>query len=128
MEYPIVTYAHKIKKNTAEFTAGDMAAFTKWWITQPKSVQKEWMEQMTARSERVKNAMTNRLPVGVVEEIEEVVEEVKNDGEVIVEMGLTKADVEALKFAITRCFADYDMEEHEMGISLRELLTALEGV
>lgn len=46
---PIIEYAHKIGKNTAEFTVKDLTAFMKWWFKQPP--RKDLMEATPAQRE-----------------------------------------------------------------------------
>jgi hypothetical protein len=48
--------------------------------------------------------------------------------EVVAELGLTKKDVEALKWVINQIFIDYDMNEHEYGASLQGINEVLEEV
>jgi hypothetical protein len=166
--YPIVEYAHKIGKNTAEFTVNDLAAFMKWWLKQPQrrdileataaqrkvyeadvAAMKQWREdqKMGKNSGKMKNAATSRLPkqfndelVGDSEimdmtDVEEVVEgdfaadSVVVGEEVVCSMELTRADVDALLFSISRTFEDYQMEEyHPHTISLTQLKEGLEGI
>jgi hypothetical protein len=161
--YPIVEYARKIGKNTAEFTTIDMVNFTRWWMKQPQrgelleataeqrkiyhqdvAAMKQWREdqKMGKNTQKTKDAATSRLPKGMTDK-ERMIEEDLQDGEVVdmdevVEeasaevvctMELTKQDVEALLFSISRTFEDYEMEEdHPHTISLLSLKEGLEGV
>jgi len=166
--YPIVEYAKKIGKNTAEFTTIDMVNFTKWWLKQPNRVQVEsQIKEQLGRASRIhnqnqsdkkefgnmtkkmnrtvgayQNAQKSRLTSDQVEDIEQVESESEIDmdaelekvnakiaeNDIVCDMGLTRADVTALLFAISRVFEDYDMEGHEYGESLAGLKEALEGV
>lgn len=154
MLYPIVQYAHKIGKNTADLTTMDMVHFTKWWVSQPQSV--EVLQAMKAQQQRAakigkelqlnrkednmakhtttsyKNAQTSRLAErGIESPINDGQEEIVMHGEeeVICSMELTKADVAALLFSISRTFEDYNMaEDHPHTISLSSLKEGLEGI
>ena len=129
--YPIIEYAHKIQKNTAEFTASDLASFMKWWLKQPDR------KDLLAMSKKYKEAQTSRLTgiqlddelvgdVEIMNVMEKAVDNFVDDKEVIiVEMGLTRTDVEAILFAIERVFADYEMGGHEFEKSLQSLLKVL---
>lgn len=107
MTYPIVEYAHKIGKNTAEFTSTDMVRFQAWWMKHPSKViveagikkqlkrvvaihqQSEKIKQeermgTTIKSVKLQAAQTSRLPVDIMGEnitnaIEEMVEEYVED-------------------------------------------------
>lgn len=134
--YPIIEYSHMIGKNTAEFTVQDFIKFTKWWVRQEiredlltvTPEQRKAYEKDVQAMNKFRAAQMSRLPADkTAEDIEdEAVEEVEN--EIIVEIGLTKIDIEALKFAIERILADYEMSEHEYGAALSDLLEALKGV
>lgn len=140
--FPLIEYAQKIGKNTAELTAADMAKFMVWWIKQVprKDLIKVTPKQQTEYNKDLTNmnkyraAQHSRLPIEVLEQgIESPInngeeEIVIHTDEVVCEMGLTKIDVEALKWAILQVTADYNMEGHEYGVSLKGLLEALEGV
>lgn len=78
---PIIEYAHKIGKNTAEFTVKDLVGFMKWWMKQPPrkdlmeatpaqiatykadvaKVQKYFKEQKMSKTSQYNNAMRSRL-------------------------------------------------------------------
>lgn len=98
MIYPIVEYAHKIGKNTAEFTTMDMVRFQEWWVKYPKkevvtAAIKKQLKRVVAihqQSERIKQeermgktiksvklqaAMNSRLSSDQVEDIEQVEED-----------------------------------------------------
>jgi hypothetical protein len=157
--YPLVEFAHKIGKNTAEFTTIDMVNFTKWWMKQPNRVQvesqikeqlgrastihnqnqsdKKEFGNMTKKSttQAFQNAQKSRLTANQIEEVEidmdaelEKVNAKIEENDIVCDMGLTRGDVTALLFAISRVFEDYDMEGHEYGESLASLKEALEGV
>ena len=126
--YPIVEYAHKLKKSTAEFTTTDLVAFTKWWIKQPDR------EDLLAMSKKYKDAQTNRLAGKLSSELEAQeefeadlnVEEAAN--EVVCEMGLSQLDVDALKWGLGVLFADYALEGTEFEAPLSGLKESLEGL
>lgn len=149
--YPIVLYARKIGKNTAEFTAADMANFMKWWMKQPmredmvkklKERQKratrvgQYVQQEKAMAKKhttasFQAAQTSRLAErGIESPINDGEEEIviHEDTEIVADMGLTRTDVAALLFAINMVFQDYEMEGHEYGASLLSLKEGLEGV
>jgi len=156
-DYPLVEYAQKIGKNTAELTTSDMSKFTKEWMKQP--VRKDLIavtpEQRTQYNKDVvamskyRDAQTGRLAgkqlddelVGDSEIMNYVSEEDQdriNDGVEIVSivsgdgaicsMELTKADVIALQWALSKIFEDYDLTNSEMEAPLKSLLEGLEGV
>ena len=102
---PIIEYAHKINKNTAEFTVNDLVAFMKWWTKQP--VRKDIL---TMRSEYMqKNKKT------------EVKQVAQAEPEVVCEMGLTQADIDALKWALNEIFQNYEL----LGTTYEKPLTEL---
>lgn len=150
--YPIVEYAHKVGKNTSEFTAVDMANFMKWWMKQPNRIEVEnQIKKQLGRSQQIhkqqqknreedkmakhttasfQKAQTSRLAErGIESPINNGEEEIIiHDEEVVCSMELTKGDVLALLFSIHRTFADYEMDGHEYGASLTTLKEGLEGV
>lgn len=67
---PMVRYARIIKKNTADFTVGDLSKFFDWWIKQPKSKETiEAMKKMNAvKKVDVKKSVVKveKKPVGKV--------------------------------------------------------------
>jgi hypothetical protein len=70
---------------------------------------------------------------GVVEEInmEQELQAINDkiaENDIVCTMELTKGDVEALLFSISRTFEDYEMEGHEYQTSLESLKVGLEGV
>jgi len=127
--YPIVEYAHKIGKNTTEFTTIDMVNFTKWWMKQPI---KEGLVNMAKKytTKKFQEAQTSRLAEqGIESPINNGEEEIVIHGEdeVVCSMELTKKDVKALLWAIDAAMNDYNVEG-EMGVSLTSLKEGLEGV
>ena len=155
MIYPIVEYAHSIGKNTADFTTMDMVNFNKWWMKQPnkeivesqirgqiyraKQIHDDMVlnrkeDKMGKKSNKYKDAMTNRLSSDQVVDVEQADDFIAQEmsevvaEEVVCSMELTKVDVDALLFALTRVFEDYNMEGHEYGASLASLKEGLEGV
>lgn len=127
--YPIIEYAHKIGKNTAEFTTKDLTEYMKWWLKQP---QREDLIKMTPEQKKVYDADIAKMKKlreegarvnGETEVVEEVVDKI------VCSMELTRQDVNALLFSIERTFADYEMDEkHSHTISLLSLKEGLEGV
>lgn len=128
--YPIVVYAQKIGKNTAELTTMDMVNFTKWWIKQqPRKDVLNMAKKYTTKSFQA--AQTSRLAEqGIESPINDGQEEIiVHEEEIVCTMELTKVDVAALLFSIHRTFADYKMnEDHEYTASLKSLQEGLEGV
>lgn len=115
------------------------------------AAMKQWREEekMGKNSQKMKNAATSRLSkqfddelvgdseIMDMEEVEEVEEVVKGNfaansvvegEEVVCSMELTKLDLQALLFIIDRAFADYEMDGHEYGNSLKELREGLRGI
>lgn len=152
--YPIVEYAHKIGKNTSEFTTKDLDAYMKWWMKQkPRRdilegtpAQKATYKKDVENMNKFRAAQTSRLPKSLADPIsyeeDAVVEEMQEEvaqgkfaadsvvvgEEMVCSMELTRLDVEALKFVLGRIFEDYEMEGHEYGASLSSLKESLEGV
>ena len=123
--YPIIEYAHKIGKNTAEFTASDMSRYTAWWIKQP--VREDLMSK---KSGSYNKAMESRIPVDVEQiddgEVQELAEQVVSD-EIVADMGLTQIEVDALSWGITELLRTYDFSEMlEVGEALTKLGQELE--
>ena len=153
-DYPIVKFARELKKNTAELTTMDLVRFTNKWIKEPSSII--LLQAVKAQQQRAakigkelqlnrkednmakhtttsyKNAQTSRLAErGIESPINDGQEEIVMHGEeeVICSMELTKADVAALLFSISRTFEDYNMaEDHPHTISLSSLKEGLEGI
>lgn len=67
---PIIEYAHKIGKNTAEFTASDFAKFMRWWMKQPVREDLVMVDFKKALMNR-KGAQTGRMQgkPGTVKEV-----------------------------------------------------------
>ncbi len=152
--YPIVEYAHKIGKNTSEFTTKDLDAYMKWWMKQKP--RKDLMEGTAAQKAQYKKdvtamnkfraAQTSRLSSDQVADIEQaddsIAEEMQEEAaqgkfaadsvvvgeEIVCSMELTALDVKALLFAIARVCEDYEMTGHEFEASLSSLKESLEGV
>lgn len=131
--YPIIEYAHMIKKNTAEFTQKDFAGYMKWWLQQKprrdlleatEAQRKVYDEDVKKTQQWIKETeMAKQNKSAEVEEVEVSAEET------VCSMELTKIDVEALIFSIERTFAEYEMEEESpYTISLKGLLEGLKGV
>ena len=142
--FPLIEYAQKIQKNTAEFTLKDFAGYMKWWLKQQprkdlinmKSNYKQDLAAMQKyrkeQAEATENGIRRRrlyepVEVDIIQDEEaEETEEVSED--VVCTMGLTKEDVTALLFAISRVFEDYEMSGHKYGASLAGIKEGLEGV
>jgi len=156
-DYPIVEYAHKIGKNTAEFTASDMARFMRWWMKQPQrkdilamkitkdnktgkgkggfekfqqNKKQQVVEQDVVEQDGELEEVTFDEGMGVLEEGEVVEEEVvEQDIKVVVEIGLTKGDVEALKWGIEQLLETFDFSEmQDVGMNLTGLQEVLNGI
>lgn len=105
MVYPIVEYAHKIGKNTADFTSMDMMRFNAWWMKQPRkgvveAEIKQRLKRVVAIHERIKQgdvvmgktiksvklqaAQKSRLSSNQVVDVEQAEEDVEYE---VVEMG-----------------------------------------
>jgi hypothetical protein len=144
--YPIVEFAQKIGKNTAELTVNDLGKFMQWWMKQAprKDLLKVTPEQRTrynkdvAAMNKFRAAQTSRLPVnlndqeliddGMAVEMQLRVDEEGKCEEIVCSMELTALDVKALLFAIERVCADYEMAGHEFEASFQSLQEGLEGV
>lgn len=131
--FPIVEYARKIGKNTAEFTAVDLSNFMKWWMKQP--LRKDLVMKNTFKQQGV---ITGRktfqtMEEAGIEEVEELTEEHEAEeaasNEVVVELGLTKKDIQALVWGLGELLNTYDFHEFsEVGESLTNLKTSLDKV
>lgn len=134
MIYPLVEYAHKIGKNTAEFTASDMAKFTVWWMKNPqrqdilKAIQTQQKRATKIGERLMKNRIADQSMIDDGEAVEAQEEAQQEESEVLCSLELTKVDIDALLFSISRTFEDYDMEGHEYGDSLSGLKEGLMGV
>jgi UDP-N-acetyl-D-mannosaminuronate dehydrogenase len=117
----IIAYAHKINKNTAEFTVKDLCAFMKEWMRPPTKQEiakmnpaqraeynkdlanmKKWREEETIAKKKKEDMMKNTE----VAQDEVGVEE----AEIVVEMGLVQADVNALVWALQQIYENYELE------------------
>ena len=137
----IIAYAHKINKNTAEFTVKDLCAFMKEWMRQPTKQEiakmtpaqraeynkdlanmKKWREEeiiaKKKKEEMMKNTEVAQDEVGAEE------------AEIVVEMGLTQEDINAFVWALKQVIDNYDLtgslyEKPIMDIhdNLQELVT-----
>jgi len=130
--YPLIEFAHKIKKNTAEFSTKDLAAFMKWWMKQPQRKDLVSMaKKYTAKS--YQDAQTSRLAeLGIESPINDGKEEIViHTKEIVCSMELTRHDVDALMWALKCVLVDYSFEDAKNSIietSLKSLLDGLEGV
>jgi hypothetical protein len=127
---PIVEYARKVGKSTADFTATDLSKFMSWWMKQPVRKDILNMAKKYTLAQFQQAHKTRLAEQGIESPINDGKEEIViHKDEVVCSMELTKQDVEALLFSIERTFADYEMEEdHPHTISLLELKEGLEGV
>ena len=131
--YPLVEYAQKIGKNTAELTANDMAKFTVWWMAQqPRKDILAMAKSYTTK--KYQDAQTSRLAEqGIESPINDGEEEIviHNENEIVCTMELTQRDVEALKWALKCVLVDYSFEDAKNSIietSLKSLLEGVEGM
>jgi len=134
--FPLVEYAQSIQKNTAELTTSDMVAFMKWWLKQkprkdlinvtPKQ-QITYNKDVTAMN-KYRAAQHSRLPIEI---LEQGIESPINDGEeeivihtdeIVCSMDLTQMDVSSLIWGLETLLNEYDLEENEIGVSLKGLL------
>lgn len=125
--YPIVEYAHKIGKNTAEFTASDMSRYTAWWIKQP--VREDLMSKKSKGYNAAMRSQLSGIPEKYLEQPDEgVIERVAQD-EIVADMGLTQIEVDALSWGITELLETYDFSEMlEVGEALIKLGQELESL
>lgn len=121
MPYPMVVYAHKIGKNTADFTTSDMVNFTRWWMKQP--LDKEFMMSANKNTYKKNNISEE------AEQFKKAMDEVATEQEVVVEIGLTQQDINALVWGINELLTDYNFsgmqEVGESLINLGEVLNPL---
>lgn len=133
---PIVEYARKIGKNTAEFTASDMANFVSWWMKQPirkdltmgLKITKNGFEKFQQKKHGSTPTDIEQVEESEVEElIEEEQEEQVEETEVVCELGLTKNDVRALEWALAEVLEKYDFHEwSQTGEALEGIKKVLE--
>lgn len=116
--FPIVEYAHKINKNTSDFTVNDLVAFMKWWVKQP--VRKDIMAMKNEFMQ--KGAKTGRAVS------QEAQEEVQQESEAVIELGLTQLDIDALKWALKEIFENYELKGSAYGKPLLDLKQQLDGL
>ena len=142
--FPIVEYAHKIGKNTKDFTANDMVQFTKWWLkqaTRKDILAMSSFKQEGARTRRMEGKKGTLIefqkrycaPADIEQidpsEAQELAEKQEQEQEVVCEIGLTQEDVDALVWGLNELITTYDFSEHEeVGTTLGNLLEALKGV
>lgn len=138
--YPIIEYAQKIGKNTAEFTTKDLSAFMKWYMTQkPRKdlltvtpEQRKGYEKDLKAMNKFRDAQTSRLPADLIgrnieEDREEDREEVV-DNEIVVELGLTRIDIDALLWALNEIFENYELTGTPHNRALLDLQESLKGI
>jgi hypothetical protein len=129
----LIEYAHKIGKNTADFTVNDLAAFMKEWMRQPT---KQEIAKMTPQQRAEYNKDVANMKKWKEEEAEqkalkaavEVVHDEETAPEVVAEMGLTQKDVNALVWALEQIFENYDLTDTEQEASLTELHNGLKDL
>lgn len=138
-DFPLVEYAKKIGKNTAEFTIKDLAGFMKWWLPQKQredliKMGANYKQDLAAMKKfREEGARVNQTEVSASEELAEALEngimkKVSGESEIVCSMELTKIDVEALLWAINEIFENYDLTGSIHDLSLQSLKEGLEGV
>ncbi len=122
--FPIVEYAHKINKNTSEFTVNDLVAFMKWWTKQPQR-----KDILAMRNEYIqKGAKTGRFTnTKAIVEVESDEKEVV-ESDVVAELGLTQIDVDALKWALGEIFSTYDLKGTAYEKPLTEFKVSLDSL
>lgn len=114
----LIKYAHKIEKNTAEFTVNDLATFTKGWVQQMTPAQRaEFNKDVKAMAAWRANA-----------KVEAPVEEAEVEAEVVVEIGFTQADVNALYWALSTIFETYELEGSVHDEPLKGLVNGLKDL
>lgn len=119
--FPIVEYAHKINKNTAEFTVNDLVAFMKWWVKQP--VRKDILAMRNEYKKSLgKKVDQENIDDGEAEETQE------EQSEAVIELGLAQIDVDALKWALSRVIEDYELKGSAYGKPLLDLKQQLDGL
>lgn len=134
--YPLVEYARKIGKNTADMTAYDMAKFTKWWIQQKprkelldmgrKIVAKAKQNEQVNGAKILRNKKEEVVEMDEVEEMETIEEsegETVEEQEPVCEIGLTQQDVDALVWAVSTVLGEYDFSEM---LEVQEALTGIQ--
>lgn len=125
--FPIIEYAHKIKKNTAEFTVNDLVAFMKWWVKQPVRKDILAMKNEYVQKNKSSNKKVDQEMIDDGEAIEEQ-EEAQEESAVVAEMTLTQLEVDALKWALGEIFANYDLDESEYNAPLTEMKESLDSL
>lgn len=139
--FPIVEYARKIGKSTADFTAIDFVNFMKWWMKQPirkdlimvdfnKHLKKNGFEASQQKKHGKFPVDQEMVDESEVEEMtEEMMQDEADSTEVVCELGLTKKDVQALVWGLNELLTTYDFHEwSEVGETLTNLKEALDGV
>lgn len=126
--FPIIEYAHKIKKNTAEFTVNDLVAFMKWWVKQP--VRKDILAMKNEYVNKQKNKMGSNK---VHQDIDNIVEPPEEEQEqeqsaVVAEIGFTQLDIDAMKWALAQIFENYDLTDSAYETPLTELKESLDSL
>lgn len=127
--FPIIEYAQKLGKNTSELTTSDMVNFMKWWMKQqPRKDILAMPKSYTTK--KYEDANTGRLAEqGIESPINNGEEEIViHTDEVVVEMGLTQADINAVVWALSAVINDYDLEESPYWKPLTDLYDNLVGL
>jgi len=150
--YPLIEYAHKIGKNTADFTVNDLAAFMKWWLKEKprKDLLKVTPEQRVGynkdlaamnkhreeekvrkhTTKKFEDAQTSRLAErGIESPINDGEEEIiiHPENEVVCELALSRVDVDAMLWALNEIFENYDLTGTIHDIALKEIQGILEN-
>lgn len=134
--YPIVQYAKMIGKNTAEFTASDMARFTIWWMGQDMKKYQSEQDFRIARQQEEYEVITmdefiqknNKQTQNKLEQkVQQEIAVKKKDTTIVCEMGLTKQEVDSVKWVFKCWLQQYKKHEYsEYRESIEGLMEALE--
>ena len=127
--FPLVEYAQKIQKNTAELTTSDMVKYMVWWMKQqPRKDLLAMAKSYTTK--KYHDAQTSRLAEqGIESPINDGEEEIViHTDEVVCEIGLTRVDIDALLWALHEIFENYDLTGTVHDLALKGLQEVLEGV
>lgn len=118
--FPIIEYARKIGKSTAEFTVNDLGAYMKWWMKQP--IRKDILAMKLQYDNK------KRMEAVQAEEQEEVVEIVEHGDEdaIVTGLELTQLEVDGLIWAIETALTDYTVDK-KVETSLRAIQLALQS-
>jgi len=137
--YPIVKYARMIKKNTAEFTANDMAKFMKWWVKQPtdkgvlamgRTIKAQSKKEITVDKGNGKSrtkVTLNELKDVDMSDVEMESNEEQVVEEAVLDLALTQQDIDALIWGIETLLREFTYEG-EMESTKETLQSFLEAI